>query len=324
MSNEFTFFERQKLEYFLRTKQSLRAISLLMRRDHTLLSREIRRNGTSRKKYRADVAERLCEKRKHAKHRGKLDKHPALKQYVIAKLREDWSPEEIAGRLQELPPTGVDGTTISHESIYQYIYHKAEPHEHLYQHLRQGRPKRRRLRGRTVRQLRIPGRISIHARPEYIDERRRYGDWESDSMIFSKQKTCISVQAERKSRFVRIHKLKDKSAEETLNALMKTAESVPRDILKTMTFDNGTENVRHYDLTSIYDVDTYFCDPFASWQKGGVENMNKLIRQYLPRSIDLRQLAEEDIHAIEERLNNRPRKCLGYRTPNEVIQEVVL
>lgn len=321
MSNEFTFFERQKLEYLLRTKKSLRDISKVMRRNHTIVSREIRRNGTERKKYRADTAQRLYEKRKHGKHKGKLDKHPELKAYIVKKLKEDWSPEEIAGRLKA---GAKKGATISHESIYHYIYERDGRYENLYQHLRQAQSRRRPKRGRKHCKLPIPERKSIHDRPEYIGERRRYGDWESDSVIFSRQKTAVSVQSERKSRLVRIHKVQNKSAEETKNALLKTAESVPKDLFLTVTFDNGTENVRHTDVKRAYDIDTYFCDPFASWQKGGVENANKLIRQYLPRKTDLAQLTDRDIYDIQEKLNNRPRKCLNYQTPNEVIQKVVL
>jgi IS30 family transposase len=139
-------------------------------------------------------------------------------------------------------------------------------------------------------------------------------------MIFSKQKAIVSVQVERKSRLVRISKFENKSAEETKNALVKTAESVPRELFQTITFDNGTENVQHAEIKQEYGIETYFCDPFASWQKGSVENMNKLIRRYLPRHTDLSKLTNQDIFLIQEKLNNRPRKVLKYQTPNEVIK----
>lgn len=324
MSNEVTFFERQKLEYLLRTTMSIREISSIVRRNHTIVSREIRRNGDSRKKYRADIAQRKFEKRKHGKHKGKLDKHPQLKKYVVDRLKEDWSPEEIAGRLKGVSSDSTGGQLISHESIYHYIYERDGRYENLYQHLRQAQKKRRRHYGRKHCKLAIVERISIHERPAYIGERTRYGDWESDSVIFSKQREVISVQSERKSRLVRIHKVENKGAEKTTNAILKTAESVPKDWFLTMTFDNGTENVRHIEIKKKYGINTYFCDPFASWQKGGVENANKLIRQYLPRKTDLSQLTDRDIYDIQEKLNNRPRKCLNYLTPNEVFNQVVL
>lgn len=176
---------------------------------------------------------------------------------------------------------------------------------------------------RKARRLPITERLSIHQRPEVVGERAKYGDWESDSVIFSKQKFALSVQSERKSKLIRMHKVANKTAEETKYALIKTVESLPIEMFKTITFDNGGEGAKHMEIKKEYGVETYFCDPFASWQKGGVENANKLIRHYLPRSTDLSQLTDRDIYDIQEKLNNRPRKCLGYQTPNEVINKVV-
>lgn len=320
MSNDLKFYDRQKLEYWLRTRQSIRAIAKIMRRDHSVLVRELRRNSDgNRKKYRVDTAQRLFEKRRHKQHKGKLDKYPELKEYVVAGLKQEWSPDVIAGKLKNRKL----GQTISHESIYHYIYHKAGRYEGLYKYLRQAQPQRHKLRSRKKCKLPIPERVSIHLRPGVIDERKRYGDWESDSMIFSKQKTILSVQSERKSKLIRMCQLKNKSAEETKNALVMTAESVSKEIFLTMTFDNGTEAARHTKIKKEYGIDTYFCDPFASWQKGGVENANKLIRHYLPRKTDLSKLTNRDIYEIQEKLNNRPRRCLNYRSSNEVINEVV-
>jgi transposase, IS30 family len=320
MSNNLKFYDRQKLEYWLRSKQSLRAIAKIMKRDHSVLVRELKRNADGdRAKYRADTAQRLFEKRVFKQHRGKLDKHPELKNYVVEKLKEEWSPDVIAGKMK----TEKMKQTISHESIYHYIYNKSEKHEKLYQYLRQAQPKRHKLHSRKKCKLRIPERKSIHLRPVCISDRKRYGDWESDSVIFSKQKTILSVQSERKSKLIRMHKAPNKSAEETKHAIIKTAESVPKEIFLTLTFDNGTEGAKHTEIKEEYDIETYFCDPFASWQKGGVENANKLIRHYLPRNTDLAKLTDQDIYEIQEKLNNRPRKCLNYQTPNEVINKVV-
>mgnify|MGYP006356566917 CR=1 FL=1 len=320
MSNILTFYEREKLEYWLRTNQSMRAIARILTRDHTVLTRELKRNGSGdRKKYRADTAQRLCDKRVKQEHKGKLDKYPELKKYVVDGLKEEWSPDVIAGKLK------LSGAkqTISHESIYHYIYNKSERYEGLYKYLRQGQSKRQKRHTRKPCKLRIPQRISIHQRPEVVGERSRYGDWESDTVIFSKQKTALSVQSERKSKLIRMHKVQNKSSDETLNALVQTIESLPKELFHTMTFDNGTEGAKHMVMKQDYDIDTYFCDPFASWQKGGVENANKLIRYYLPRSTDLDNLSNKDIFDIQEKLNNRPRKCLNYLSPNEVIQQVV-
>jgi transposase, IS30 family len=320
MSNELKLYERQKLEYWLRTRQSLRAIARIIQRDHSVLVREVKRNANGdRKKYRADTAQRSADRRKCKQHKGKLEKYPELKEYVVEGLKKEWSPDVIAGKLK------IEGCEhiISHESIYHYIYNKEGRFEQLYKYLRQAKPKRQKAQSRKKSRIRIPERISIHERPACVDARTRYGDWESDSVICSKQKSILSVQSERKSKLIRMHKARDKTAEETKHALVKTAESVSKDIFRTITFDNGTEGVRHTDIKKEYDVDTYFCDPFSSWQKGGVENANKLIRQYLPRGTDLSKLTDRDIYEIQEKLNNRPRKCLNYKSSNEIIKEVV-
>jgi IS30 family transposase len=320
MSNDLKFYERQKLEYWLRSKQSLRAIAKIMRRDHSVLVRELKRNGDgNRKKYRADTAQRMFAKRRHKQHKGKLDKYPELKEYVLNGLKKEWSPDVIAGKLK------LDGVkqTISHESIYHYIYEREGRLEQWYKYLRQGQSRRHKLHSRKKSKLRIPERKSIQERPEYIGQRKRYGDWESDSMIFSKQRTILSVQSERKSKLIRMQKAQNKSAEETKDALIKTAESIPKEIFLTLTFDNGLEAVQHTEIKKEYGIETYFCDPFASWQKGEVENANKLIRYYLPRHTDLSKLTDEDIYEIQEKLNDRPRKCLKYLSPNEVINKVV-
>ena len=318
MSNDFTYFERQKLEYLLRTKLSLCDIAKAIRRAHTIISREIRRNDGDRKRYRADVAQRSFEKRKHSKHKGLVEKNPKLKEYIVAGLKREWSPDEIAGRLKEEAKKETDGDTISHESIYQYIYNKADKWEKLFLLLPQRRPRRRKRGGRKSRFSPIPQRVSIKLRPDIVNERKRFGDWESDNLEFKRDVTkgAISVQLERKSGLVRIHKVSGKkNPTDTLEALIKTSESIPDELFKTATFDNGFENYRHRELG----IDTYFCEPFASWQKGSVENVNKLLRRYLPRDTKIDGLTHNDIYAIQEKLNNRPRKRLNYQTPNEVI-----
>lgn len=320
MSNCLTFYDRQTFEYWLRTKKSLREIAEVMRRNHSVLVRELKRNGNgNRKKYRADVAQKLFEARVHKQHKGKLDKYSELKDLVIEGLKSEWSPDVIAGRMKKEKLKH----TISREGIYNYIYNREGRFEDLYKYLRQAKPKRQKLHSRKKCKISIPERTSIHLRPKEVNERVRYGDWESDSVIFSKQKPILSVQSERKSKLIRLHKAPDKTAEETLNALIKTAESIPKEIFKTITFDNGTEGVKHTEIKNEYGVETYFCDPFSSWQKGGVENANKLIRYYLPRNTDLSKLTDKDIYELQEKLNDRPRKCLNYKSPNEIINEVV-
>ena len=324
MSNNLTYYDRQQLEYWLRTKQSMREIGRIIKRDHSVLVRELKRNSDGdRRKYRADTAQRLFEKRIYKQHRGKLDKYPELKEYVTKGLKDELSPDVIAGCLKTECPIELLGKTISHESIYHYIYNKDGRYEGWYKYLRQAKNKRQKRHERKTRKLPIVERISIHQRPAIVDNRTRYGDWESDSVIFSKQKFALSVQSERKSKLIRMHKVINKTAEETKYALIKTIESLPSEMFKTITFDNGGEGAKHTEIKNEYSIETYFCDPFSSWQKGGVENANKLIRYYLPRSTDLSKLTDREIYDIQEKLNNRPRKCLNYKSPNEVINKVV-
>jgi len=325
MSNDLTFCDRQRLQYWLRTKQSIRAIAKIMHKDHSVISREITRNSSrGRTWYRADLAQAQAERRRHAKRRGKLEQYPALKEYIIRKLHKDWSPEEIAGRLKQISSDETGSITVSHETIYNYIYHKADKWEHLYRLLPQRRVKRRKWGGRRVKKATIPERIPITERPGIIDARKRFGDWESDTLEFKRNVTkgAVSVQCERKAGLVRLHKLEcRKSPDDTLQALIRTFESVLPDLTKTCTFDNGTENYHHARLRDIYNLETYFCRAYASWQKGTVENANKLLRRYLPRHTALDSLSDADLQTIQEKLNNRPRKRLNYKTPNEVIEE---
>ncbi|OGH69292.1 MAG: hypothetical protein A2754_00460 [Candidatus Magasanikbacteria bacterium RIFCSPHIGHO2_01_FULL_47_8] len=312
--------ERKRIEYFWRGKVGMRAIARFLNRDHTVIARELARNKDRRGRYDAVRAQALADGRAKITNKHKLKKDVVLKQYVVSKLKLGWSPEQIAGRLVAKPPASLAGRTISYESIYRYIYDGEGRFEYLYPYLRKAKPKRFRKCGRKPQKTPIPERVSIHDRPPEVAAKRMVGHWESDTIVFKKQKTAVSVQYERKSQLVRLHALKDKSAEETERALTLTIESVPAPLVKSITFDNGGEGAHHVNLKKIFGITTFHCDPFASWQKGGVENMNGLIRQYLPRDTDMSTMTNEQISEIQERLNNRPRKLLDYLTPNEVIE----
>lgn len=291
-----------------------------MGRSPSIISREINRNRHPSGKYLADYAQSLAEKKSHITNKRKMDKDSELSRYVRKKLEEEWSPEQISGRLKEYPPESMAGKTISHESIYQYIYNSPQGN-YLYHYLRyKNAPRRQKQYSRKLRKSFIPARISILERPGIINDRKRYGDWESDTMVFKKQKPAVSVQHERKSLLLRLSKLANRSDEETLEALKATVESLPlKDLAKSFTFDNGGENAKHTVIRNDYGIETYFCEPYKSWQKGGVENSNGLIRQYLPKNAKLDNITGGILYEIQERINNRPRKKLNYKTPNEVI-----
>ncbi len=320
-----THMERERIEFYLRLKMSTRAIGRKLNRNHTVISREVRRNIGSQKRYSATMATRLEEQCRKRRKGRKLEKDTVLHDYVLRELRADRAPDVIAGRLKTHSPlhgSPLFEKSISHEAIYQYIYEGEGRFEGLYHLLPYKRPKRRKQFQRKTREKTlILERISIDMRPEEVASRHTFGHWESDSVIYQKQKTILSVQVERKSRLLRFHRAMNKTAEETETAIKKTVESLPREVFKTMTFDNGTEGAHHHVIRDDYGITTYFCDTYASWQKGSVENVNRIIRRFLPRTKDLSVLTDREIYEIQERINDTPRKILGYRTPNEVIRQ---
>lgn len=321
-----TLYEREKIELYLKMGKSHRWIGRKLCRSHTDITREINRNSSPLFHYRAADAQRLHDARQLKKNQKKLEKfeHRKLKEYVVCNLQEDFSPDQIAGRLKNEPPPELEGITISHESIYQYVYNGQGRFEYLYPHLRTKRHKRQRRFDRKKRdKINIPERVPIHLRPEEVSKKERFGDWETDSMIFFKQKEILSTQYERKSMLCRLHKLPNKTAEKTENAIADSIESLPKEMWLTITRDNGTENTNHLNTLNNFNIQSYFCDPYCSWQKGGDENLNKLVRQYLPKKTDLSKITNENIYAIQEKLNNRPRKSLNYQTPNEVTAKFI-
>ena len=163
----------------------------------------------------------------------------------------------------------------------------------------------------------------IKYRGEEINEKREFGHLESDTVIYRKQKECLSVQYERSIQMVRFHRVADKSAEATHAAVVSTIESLPAELIKSVTYDRGTEGAFHWKLRLDYGIDTFHCDPYCSWQKGGVENVNGIIRRYLPIQTDLSQYSDNELMAIQEKINNRPRKSLGWKTPNEAYREIL-
>ncbi len=313
-----TFEERQRIERYLGFRLAKRDIARRLDRDPRVVRGELSRNTRGGKRYTAVTAQARADRLAHKTNRRKLETDGVLHEYVIAQLTKGHSPEEIAGRLKKHPPASLLGHTISHESIYQYIYEGEGRWEYLYPYLRRKQRTRRKQRSRKPQKTKIPERISIHERPEEVNRRERFGDWETDTLQFGRQKGGVSVQYERKAMLGRLTKLSCRSAQATKEALRRTAESVSPVFFRTLTFDNGTEGTCHTSVRDEYGVETYFCDPYASWQKGGVENLNGLLREYLPKSTDLSTLTEEQLYVIQEKLNNRPRKKLNYLTPNEI------
>jgi len=320
--SHITYDDRKIIAKHLRAKLSYREIGRILRKSHTSISYEVNINS-GQLGYDADLAQEYHDRRQLKKgNKKKLDLNQKLLNFVLEKLYEHWSPEQIAGRLKTNKKLREEVGYACHETIYSYIYSLEVIRMRLYLLLRRYKPKRTKWHSRTKRRQAIPYRTSIHERPEAVNEKIEVGHWETDSMIFSQQKGILSVQVERVTRLVRINRCADKSAQETKEAMIKTIDSVPTPFCLSFTFDNGTENVKHKDLKEMFGIMTYFCDPYSSWQKGLVENTNMFLRQYLPKNAPIDSMADEQIYEIQEKLNNRPRKCLGYQTPNEVFNSL--
>ena len=309
--------EREIIANMLSGGSSLGDIAEAVGRNKGTISRELKRNcPPERRRYvpcRAHA--RACERKTNANTHERL-KNALVRQYVKGGLAEGWSPEQISGRI------GIDhpGQSIHHEAIYQYIYHPQNPDRlEMIQLLRRAHKKRRNKSiGRKVRKTKIPNRIPIEDRPKSVENRRHAGHWEGDSLISRKSKAALNTLVERKSRLVLITKLPRKGADETNQAIIDRLKKLPVKGRQTLTLDNGTENAKHEQLTAKLGIRCYFARLYASWERGTNENANGLIRWYLPKGTDFRKITPEQIARVEHLLNNRPRKCLGYKTPMEV------
>jgi IS30 family transposase len=239
----------------------------------------------------------------------------------MAKLKAGWSPEQIAGRISIDHP----GLSISHEAIYQYIYHpNTEGGQDLIHCLRRAHRKRKSKGiGRREKKTKIPNRISIEFRPPSVEKRRQYGHWEGDSLVSRKSKVALNSLVERKSRLLMLTKLERKTAEATFMAVVNRLKNLPPKARRTLTMDNGTENSMHQEITSAIGINCFFARPYASCERGTNEHANGLVRWYLPKGTDFRNISDDEIARIESLINNRPRKCLGFKTPLEAASHFV-
>jgi len=298
-------------------QKSLGEIALAIGRDKSTISRELKRNSApAYKRYTPCRAQaRSCERKSRANQHQRL-KNDQIRLYVREKLAEDWSPELIAGRLKmDLP-----GCSISHEAIYQYIYHPRTPNRlEMIGHLRRAHRKRK-AKGfnRKEQKTKIPNRIPIEARPKSVNSRRQFGHWESDSLVSRKSKAALNSLTERKSRLLLLTKLDRKGSAETKQAIIGRLKPFAENGRRTLTLDNGTENAQHEKLTARLGIQCYFAHPYSAWERGTNEHINGLIRWYLPKGTDFAKITKKQIAQIEYRINSRPRKCLGFKTPLEV------
>jgi IS30 family transposase len=298
---------------------SLREIGRRLRRDHSTISREIKRNGPnySDEVYWYDFTHsRAIERRHKARHCRRHD-HRTLVDYVEAKIRIEWPPEVTAAHLKFDYPDDKS-MRICPETIYRWIFQDARQGGHLYRHLRRRHKKRRKQRRYGSGRRFIPGRVSIDQRPPLVDLRQRFGDWEGDTLEGGKGKGGLATHVERKCRYLLAAKLLDKTSKTMTQQSIKSFRKPPRTLRHTLTVDNGKEFSNFKELENKTGLKVYFADPYAAWQRGTNENTNGLLRQYFPKGTDFQKVSEKEIAFVVKKLNNRPRKCLNYQTPHEV------
>lgn len=312
-----TLREREEISRGMVAGRSIRSIAASLWRAPSTVSREIRRNG-GRRRYRANAADQAAWTQARRPKRCKLVENRALADTVARKLKQLWSPEQIAGWLKRTYPG--DEHRVSHETIYRSLFIQARGalKKELLQHLRSQRGMRRArkqsLKGKGLGQ--ITGAVSIRERPASAEDRAVPGHWEGD-LIFGSRNSQIATLVERHTRYVLLVKVGNKDSETVINALIKQAQELPTELYKSLTWDRGSEMAGHRRFTLATDINVYFCDPQSPWQRGSNENTNRLLRQYLPKGTDLAVHSQAQLNTVARQLNERPRKTLDYETPAE-------
>jgi len=305
---QLTYEQRYQICALVKAGQNQSQIARLVGCHKSTISRELLRNR-GRKKYYAKLATKLAAERQRNSHRPRIAAQTwrTVERY----LRQKWSPEQIQGKLQK-----QQQPSVSHERIYQYVYADKRSGGTLHSHLRSQKAQRKRARWYT-RRGQIPNRTSIEQRPQIVAAKRRLGDWEGDTIIGARHQGAILSMTERKSKLIRLRKLCGKTARELRQESIKLLLPLKARV-HTITLDNGKEFCEHQAIATALQARIYFAHPYASWERGLNENSDGLIRQYFPKKYDFTRITNAELRRVEKQLNNRPRKSLGYRTPNEV------
>lgn len=316
--------EREDVSRALAAGHSIRSIAAAQGRAPSTISREIRRNGGA-ERYRASHADQAAWDRAHRPKACKLALHPGLAKRVADKLQQQWSPQQIAGWLMRTYPD--DATCqVSHETIYRtlFIQSRGALKKELLEHLRRTRAMRRSRHHtqKTADHGRISDTISIRERPAAIEDRAVPGHWEGD-LLCGSSNSQIATLVERSTRYVMLVKVDRKDTQTVVDALIRTARKLPNELYKSLTWDRGKEMADHRRFTLATDIQVYFCDPQSPWQRGSNENTNGLLRQYFPKGIDLSAFSQAKLNEVARKLNERPRKTLGFETPIERYRQAV-
>ncbi len=276
------------------------------------ISKELSRNR-SKRGYRPSQAQRLATERKTQKRTRPRVMVGIIKDEVEARLRIKHSPDQISKSLV------LRDLYVSHETIYQHIANDRKAGGHLSLNLRINGRRRYRRRSKIGRGEKIPNRVDIEKRPVVVSSRKRYGDWEADLIQGGAGSGFLLSVYERKSRIGRLHRLPDKSSAETMKAIVTVLYGLK---VSSITYDNGLEFARHELVNELLECESYFCKPYRSWQKGGVENYNGLVRQYFPKGHDFTTITPERLQEVEDEINNRPRNVLAYQSPNDLLDHL--
>lgn len=301
--------DRLRIYELLLEGHSIQAIAKGLGFHKSTLYRELNRNS-SKLGYRPDFASHQYFMRRR-KRKGKIEGNVSLAQTIKERLEEGWSPEQIAGRLKKEQQKHI----ISHESIYAYIYSPSQKALKLYKFLRKKKSFRY-PRIRRKRHTNSAAKTSIHDRPSDINTRQAFGHWEGDLILFAKTRENLFTLRERKTRFLVGIKNATRHAHTTARTLINYMKE-KNGVVDTLTLDNDTAFVEHPTIAQELVSQIYFCEPYKSWQKGGIENGNKLIREKLPLKTPIQEWDQKDVDKVISVLNERPMKCLGYKTPKE-------
>ena len=323
-STALTLAEREEISRAMAEGHSIRSIASKLGRAASTVSRELSRNG-GRASYRASDADSAAWTRALRPKCCKLAKNRALAQIVTEKLRAMWSPEQTAGWLEHAYPYD-ESLRVSHETIYRTLFIQARGalKKELLQHLRRTRGMRRSRHHTQKTDIhgQITGAVSISERPASVEDRAVPGHWEGD-LLSGSSNSQIATLVERQTRYLMLVKLAAKDTETVVDALIKNTRKLPQELYKSLTWDRGKEMADHKRFTLATDIQVYFCDPRSPWQRGSNENTNGLLRQYLPKGIDISGYSQAKLNAVARQLNERPRKTLGYQTPAEMFSQTV-
>lgn len=319
-----TLTEREEISRGISSGESIRQIASRLGRAPSTVSREIARHG-GRRKYRATLADSVAWQRALRPKLCRLAVHKELQGVVAELLSLDWSPEQISGWLRVQFPDD-ETMRVSHETIYRSLFIQARGvlKKELVKHLRSNRMMRRSKKASSEGQPRgqIVDAVSIRERPAEVEDRSIPGHWEGD-LISGAKNSHIATLVERTSRFTMLVKIDGKDTTSVVSALIRQVQNLPAELCRSLTWDRGMEMARHKEFSVATDVQVYFCDPQSPWQRGTNENTNRLLRQYFPKGTELSGHSQSDLDAIAARLNQRPRKTLGYRSPAEQFQEAL-